>query len=575
MFTGIQLNSFALGRMVLCVLVGTTLHAQEPLLPGAQALTDDSTLLLLPDGAGYFPTEGEFPLLRGAANSRTGGVDGNIGPDLRMQTATDLFPYEEPVPNFYQRHPHIFRNLDHLLGIFTPNDAWTIESQEMRNKSLTLDANTGLLTRSFSPDLATVKLGPLYFDLLWVGAGAIWSDFNGRQTFPPDGGDGVISYVDLGFRALFRFTDTIYLSAAGQLMYLPQSNEIAFGLGYGNQASIGIDLFFGDTWGEWDVSFTSAFFGRPGLNFYADTWNDGFDRAGRYWFGFQQRRANPTQQFANDGRGALFGNTVAFNASRLVLGGAWRFWSRLSHTDFWQGFDFDNHGKREQLSLLLGYEGSILPFAPRFSYDMWSFDGFESLFHQFMVGLTGRLTENINWASNVGYLFGTGGANSQGRFLWNMSLQHNITARTNHWLSFGEMFFANDVADEAITTRYLGYGLTHNFARNLHFSIFGQISDREDVLHGRRGGFDASERAGGGAILTYKPLDFTAISASIMHDTSLKPTDLYTRWLSRIQITQQLSMRLTGTLMYQYEESSGRAAGFTEHMVQLGLRRYF
>lgn len=546
----------------------------EPILP--QAGSPEHATTLLPEAGGYFPTAGEYPLLRGAANSRSGGVEGNIGPDLRMQTATDLFPYQDPELNFYQRHPGLFRNMDHLLGVFTPNDAWTIESRELRHTALTLDANTGFLTRSFSPDLAMIKMGPLYFDLLYVGAGVVWSDFNGRQNFPSGQGDGLVSYIDLGFRGLFRLTDTIYLSAAGSMMYLPQSNELAFGLGYGNQASLGVDLFFGDTWGEWDVSFTSNFFGRPGLNFYVDTQNDGYDRAGRYWFGMQQSRANPTSRFAND-RGVFFGNSVAFNASRLVLGGSWRFWSSLRHTDFWQGFDFDNHGKREQLSLVLGYEGSIIPFAPRLSYDMFSFDGFETLYHQFMLGLTGRLTENINWAGNAGYLFSTGGSNQTGRFLWNMNLTHNLSARTRHTLSFGEAFFANDVVNEALISRYMNYGVHHDFARNLQLSIFAQVSDRENVISGagRVNNVSATERAGGGATLTYQPLDFTSISASILHDTSLKPSNLYSRWVSRVSVSQQLMMRMIGTLTYQYEESGGPQASFTEHVIQFGLRRYF
>jgi len=65
------------------------------------------------------------------------------------------------------------------------------------------------------------------------------------------------------------------------------------------------------------------------------------------------------------------------------------------------------------------------------------------------------------------------------------------------------------------------------------------------------------------------------MSASILHDTSLKPQDLYSRWVSRVALSQQLSMRLTGSLIYQYEENSNRQGGFTEHMIQLGLRRYF
>lgn len=556
----------------LCLSIAAFAQTTEPVLPRADSAMYATTLL--PDGGGYFPTSGEYPLLRGASNARSLGVEGNIGPDLRMQTATGLFPYQDPEPNFYQRHPGLFRNLDHVLGVFTPHDALTIESRELRHTALTMDANLGLLTRTFSPDLAMVKLGPLYFDLLYIGAGVIWSDFNGRQNFPDGQGDGVVSYIDLGFRGLFRLTDTIYLSAAGMLMYLPQSNELAFGLGYGNQSSLGIDLFFGDTWKAWDVSFTNSFFGRPGLNFYVDSWNDGYDRAGRYWFGLQQRRANPTNRFAND-RGVFFGNTMAFNASRLTFGGAWRFWSSLRHFDFWRGFDFDNHSKREQLSLALAYEGSVIPFAPVFSYDMFSFDGFESLLHRFLLGLTGRLTENINWGGSVGYLFNTGSSNDSGRFLWNMNLTHNLTERTTHSLSVGEMFFTNDVVNEALTSRYISYRVTHSFARNLQFSMFAQVSDRENAVNGRVNTPDAYERAGGGATLSYKPLDFTSMSASILHDTSLKPQDLYSRWVSRVALSQQLSMRLTGSLIYQYEENSNRQGGFTEHMIQLGLRRYF
>lgn len=556
----------------LCLSVLVTAQPTEPPLPLADSPMYATTLL--PESGGYFPTAGEYRLLRGSANSRSGGVEGNIGQDLRLQTATGIFPYQDPVPNFYQKNPGLFTNLDHLLGVFTPNNAWTIESQELRHTAMTLDANLGILTRSFSPDLAMVKAGPLYFDLLWIGAGAVWSDFNGRSNFRDGQGDGLVSYLDLGFRGLFRFTDTIYLSAAGRLMYLPQSNELAFGLGYGNQASAGVDLFFADTWGDWDVSFTSSFSGRPGLSFYDNTSSGGADRAGRYSFGFQQRRANPTSRFANNGS-VFFGNRVAFNASRLVLGGSWRFWSTLSHRDFWRGFDFENHGKRDQLSLMLGYEGSIMPFAPLISYDLYSFDGFESLYHRFQIGLTGRLTENIHWAGNAGYFFNTGGSNQSGRFTWNMNLTQNLTARTSHSLSFGESFFANDVVNEALTSRFVNYRVSYHFARNLQLSLFAQVSDRENAIVRRVNTPDATERAGGGATLTYQPLDFTAINASILHDVSLKPHEVSDRWVTRLSITQQLSMRLTGTLMYQYEESNGRNSSFTEHMIQCGLRRYF
>jgi len=529
------------------------------------------------EATGFFPTQAEFPLLRGAADSRSLGVGwDSLGPDVRMQTASGIFPYAEPAPNFYQRNPALFRNMDHLLGVFTPNDAWTVEGLEdrgLRNTALTFDANLGLLTRTFSPDLAMVKAGPLYFDLLWIGAGAVWSDYNGVQL-GPNNNDGMIGYIDVGLRGLLRLTDTIYLSVAGQLMYLPSINEFAFTLGAGNQSALAVDLFYGDTLGEWDVSFTSQFFGRPGLNFFANTTDAGADRAGRYWFGIQQARANQFRNF-EDENAAFFGNLLALSASRLVFDNQWRFWSIIRHTDFWRGFDFDNHGKREQLSLILGYEGSTIPFAPRISYDLWSFDGYESLWHQFMLQFTGRLTENINWIGSTGYLFGTGNSTNTGRYLWNMQFAHTLTARTNHTLSFGENFFTNDIADDALTSRYISYGINHHFARNLSLSLFAQVSDRENHIAGGNRAGNTSERAGGGATLTYQPLDFTSITASVLHDRSLQPVDLYDRWVSRISINQQLSLRLTGHVFYMYEESNGRQRPFTEHAIGASLRRFF
>lgn len=531
---------------------------------------------LLPE-SGYFPTQAEDPLLKGPSNSRSSRDQGGqwgmaMGPDMKMQSATGLFPYKDQEGNVYQRNPNLFRNMDHLLGFFTPNDAWTVESNEVRHTALTLDANSSILTRTFSPGLAMVKAGPLYFDLLWVGAGAIWSDFNGVQNFAPGQGDGVTSYVGAGFRGLVRVTDTIYLSAAGSLYYLPQINRLAFGLGYGNQNSFAVDLYFSDTWGDWDVSFTNSFAGRPGLNFYSNTGQTAVDRAGQYWFGVQQNQAN---QF-NQNSSAYFNNTIALNASRLVLGRAWRFWSTAKHVDFWRTFDFTNHSQREQLSLVLGYEGSILPFAPRFSYNAYTMNKFRSIYHQIGMDLNGRITENINWNGYLGYLFNSGSGTKQNTFLWKFGLSQNISSKTNHNITIGESFFVNDYSNDALTARYAQYAINHSFTRQLRAGLFAQISDRQSyVSTSTNSTIPSASSAGGGATLTYQPLDFTSITASIIHSESLKPANIYDQWITRLGVTQQLSMRMTGTLMYQYQENNGLQNHFTEHMIMVGLRRYF
>lgn len=537
----------------------------EPQLPGA----------LPPVSAGFFPTQAETPLLRGAANARSGYSNGYTGPDIRAQTATDLFPYEDQSPNFYQRNP-IFHRMDQVLGVFAGQNSVTTESDRMRHAALTFSANSGLLTRTFTPDLATLKLGPLAFDLLYIGAGGVWSDYNGVQNYKSGQGDGFVSYINLGFRGYMRLTDTIHLAAAAQLIYLPGTNQLAFGMGYGSGNSLGLTFNYSDTWGAWDVIFSDRFIGRPGLNFYARTTEDGSDRAGRYWYGIQQSNSyNQGNFFSNNG--AFFGNVIQFAASRLVLGGRWRFMSQIDHSDFWRTFDFVSSGQREHLGIAMGYEGSVIPFAPRFTYDVYSSDKLKSFRHIFALNLTGRITENINWGGLLGYGFATGATKNWDKFLWSMRLDHTITARTQHSLSMGENFFLNDYTNDSLSARFLGYQLSHGFARNLTMSLLAQVSDRESYAStGSTTSGTSTSRAGGGIRVSYQPLDFTSIDASIYHDESLKPVGVFDRWISRISINQQLGMRLTGSLFYQYLENNGSGTSqFTEHAVGFTLRRYF
>ncbi len=261
----------------------------------------------------------------------------------------------------------------------------------------------------------------------------------------------------------------------------------------------------------------------------------------------------------------------------MVFGGGGRFWSTAKHVDFWRSFDFTNHGQREQLSLVIGYEGSIIPFAPRLSYNAYTFDRFRSLYHQFGLNLNGRLTENISWNSNVGYLIKSGAGGKQNNFLWRVGLTHQITSKTSQSISIGETLFVNDYSNDAVTARYASYAINHSFTRQFRAGFFVQISDRLSYIANSNANstVPSTSTAGGGATLTYQPLDFTSINAAIIHSESLHPANTYNNWVSQLSLNQQLSMRLTGTLMYQYQDSSGLQNHFTEHMVVLGLRRYF
>lgn len=554
-----------------CLLLASSAAAQdiivEPPLPKAPAAEDQ----------GYFPTLAESALLRGPNNLRAlgGGIlPVEEGPDLGAQIATDLFPYEDAEPNFYQRNPGIFKPIDYSLGWMTPHDGLTYEADSFDNTSVMVDARLGVLTRQFSPELAMLKAGPLYFDILWVGAGITWSDFAGNRDFDKlignRNGDGATAFIDLGIRGLIRFTDTLYLSVIGNLMYLPYENEFALRFGSGRDAGLTTRLNYSETLGEWNVLLYSEFLGRPGLNWYGQGTMDESDRAGRYFYGFQSSGA--ANEFYNENY-AFFSNRVGLTANRLVFDNQWRLNIAVDHTDYWRTFNFVDHTKRDHAGIWLGYEGSVIPFAPRLAYDIYSYDGYESLWHRAYLDLTGRLTENLHWISRVGYSFTSGRRDELDQFFWQVGLDHTITKNTMHWLRFGEGIFDNEVTAESLTSRFISWGIDQRLDRRLYVRAFVQFADSETLIPT----METRERFGAGLTVRYQPLDFTQVAATVLYENidQAAPISDRDRWLYRAEVNQQLGHRLTGHLFYQYEDNGSNPGDFKEHVLGMTIRRYF
>lgn len=529
----------------------------------------------LPQGgpvqSGYFPTLVESALLRGSNDSRSsGGSFMEDGPDLARQIGSDIFPYQDAEPNFYQRNQDFFRPLDHVFGVLTPHDAVTYEFDQYDNTSLTLDARAGILTRTFSPDLATLKAGPLFFDLLWIGAGALYTDYQGPRVFAGADADGWAGYVDLAGRALLRLTDTIYLSVAANIIYLPWDNSVALRFGTGSDVGLLARVNYSETLGPWDLLLYNEFQGRPGMNWWGPGTVGNIDRAGRYYFGYAN--PGPYNEFYNDNF-VIFSNRAGFNATRPVFGNQWRFAFAADHTDYWRGYSFANHQSLDHVGMWMGYEGSRIPFAPRFVYDMYSYDNYDSQWHRFLIQLTGRLTENLHWQGQVGYLATSGVRNGRDNFLWEVGLDHTLTRNMFHWIRIGESFVDNDLVAESLTSRFIRYGVDQRLGSRLWFRAFAQFADSETVIPS----LQVRERFGAGAMLRYQPLDFTQFVASFTYDNidQAPPQGDVDRWRYRIEAIQQLGHRLTGHIYYQYEDYEASPASFTEHLFGVTVRRYF
>lgn len=557
---GLSLKGLALGMTLL-----SAAEAAEPMLPVQPS-----------EPTGFFPTLNDMSVLRSQDYARSLGRSADFtgldGPDGRLQTATDLFYYQDGVdPNFYQTHSAFFGPVDDVLGVFTPQDTLSYELESLDNTALTLDGRISALTRRYSPEQAHVKLGLLSFDVLWLGGGVVYSDFRGDQDFTGDDEDGWTGFIELAMRGSLRLTDTIHLTAIANLMYLPFENRLALRFGQYNEPSLLMRLNWSESYGAWDLLLFNEFRGMMGVDYYGDAETPELDRAGRYFYGFRDNpRAN---EFHND-EFVLFLNRAGFMATRPVFDEQWRLALQADHSDFWRTWDFEDHTKRDHIGAWLGYEGSLIPFAPRFVYDMFSYDGFESLWHRIEAQLTGRLTENLSWRGMAGYRYTTGTQRETDGFVWEAALDHQLTQSTWHSIAVGENFHDNEFMPETLTSRYARYTLLQRVNKSLFARLFGQFANNETVMDG----WEERDRWSVGMSLVYNPLDFTSIIGTVLYDSADQIGSDFgdaDRWLYRMEIQQQLGFRLTGRIFYQYEDRQSQNNGFSEHMTGMSVRRFF
>lgn len=494
---------------------------------------------------------------------------GGIRHDYQVQSHLDTLTYDGPEPTFYQRNRNWFAPVDTLVGLLAPNDAWDFEDNTAEMFSLEADVRGFRpFARPFSPETSTIKAGPLYLDVLWLGGGVVYSDFSGDRTFKEGDEDGWTGYVDIGVRSLLRITDNLYMSAVATFMYLPFENRVALRYGINGQPLFYTRMEYKKKLGNWDLYLYDQFRGNTGFGFNFDTNVPEIDRAGRYVFGFLGDR---TDEFFDD-RAVILSNIVGGRARRLVFDNQWHFQILADHTDFWRSFDFEEHNRRDRLVADLGYEGMDIPFAPRFRYQMISTDGFDSIRHQISLRLHGRLTENVRWTGIIGENFVSGVGADNSRFLWELGLEHTLTAYTRHWIRMGENFFYNEIAPQTLTGRFIRYGIEQRIDSRLSLLAFAQFADRE-VLNNEH----ARERMAAGLSVFFRPFDYTRIRGTAMYENTDQRNGMEDadRWLYRVEVMQALGYKLDATVFYQYEERQAQTNSFTEHVTGMSVRRNF
>lgn len=519
--------------------------------------------LLPTETGGYYPTIEETMLL-GGDYSRIG----DYGPDARMQTAQGLYPY--PNPGQYYRAPwaRTASPLNPFLGFFAPRQAliYGENSGLPGGAGLTLDAQFPLLVRDFSPERAMFKAGGFYMDVLSVGMTVLHSDYQGSSAFPNGSEDGWLIGTEFSLRAIAQITDQFYFSLVGTFVYLPLENRFGFALGSGGGPNSLATLDYYTRLGSWDVRLYDQFIASLGADIFAGIDSGATDQAGRYSYGFGDRRNGASGTFNGDN--TYYTNVIGFNAAHPSLWDEWIFQLAGRHVDVWQTSEFDNHRAGNEFSADLAYSGTKILFRPSLGYIInESGNEFEEFDQRLYLNLVGRLTQTVTLSGFVGRLWRT---NDGDRYLYGLSLRHQLDSYTSHVLSAGQDYFTNDLNNENIVASYVSYAIDHQFTRSLSGSLFGQISNDDGP------GFNGKRSSAGGG-LNYALFGGTnaVISLRGAYERREMIPDDQERWVWNLTYSQQLASRISANIFYQYEEESGSTPGFNEHLIGTTIRKYF
>lgn len=573
--SGILKGTVVRGLLLSALLLASTSYAQGD-LPSEDA--GDYNQSYLPseapvnEGAGFYPTYQDTLYDDQYSRSRGGSVS-TTGPDTRSITRHGLWAYDDPEANFYQRHDTLFAPIDRVVGVFAPNELITIETPDAHSGVAEFDFLAPIgVTRVFDPERAHAKLGPAYFDLLFVGARVIYSDYQGTGTFGED--DGWLGIVEFGLRTAVRITDSLFLTATGSFYYLPFEDR--FGINF-TDGTGGAFLRLGHEFqtGSFDwLAYNQFRAFSPFYDLFEELDKTAQDVAGRYRFGFADRNIRANQFFDEDF--LFFVNQVGLRGTTPVFDDQWRLTGDGYRLDHWRTADFIDHFESYHFDGVFGYEGDDLWFAPYTRYSFSGYDDFDVMFHRVYAGAVGRLTENVTLRGEGGYLWamGDGVIRDIDSWLWSLTLRHFISDSTSHSITVAQDYADSLIGDVAVTD-YVQYRLQHRIGPRIFGELFAQYGESDVV----RPAIGDTEFLATGAALTLHPGDFTRIRLRAYYqdyeDSEGKSLAAYDRWIYSATLIQQLFHRTQATMGYQFEDLNGNTTNFDEHYFSLGVRTYF
>ncbi len=517
---------------------------------------------------GYYPTYQESGILAVQDYDYVRGVGGPLnGPDLDRWSSTNdgFWPYENQVGPMTDIQ-RAFGPLDYVTRFFTPGETLAIQDP-LGESWLQVGGSFPFLTRTYHTERSTfadvfgmraTEYSPFFFDVMAVSAIAVMVDGDGPGFSQTGLEDGFVSALGFDIRAGWRLTDRTSLIINGQVYFVfTGDSEVQFYLDAGGLSAFA-NLEAQREIGDWDIRFTDnliPFSSRRWL--YDETYRGDIQQSGHYYVGIPNGVESGTFW---DSRQLYLLNTAGITAGRFV-GEDWRFMMGVGRVDTWLWNDFDQHVAREYISAGLFYTGYDWWIAPSLTYTLQS-QNFAHAQSVINLNMTAPITPNITFQAGVGLAYG----DYYDGWVWNASLQHQITAHLRQSINYSAGYQDVLVGDDFIGTRVdysINYQLGSRITLGGYFGFFNGEENREDAVIA-------------GASLTAALGNYTSLRLLAGYFEADYPPPLPgdgDTWVYSATITNRLAERLLLELGYEFiDNGPGR---YTESVGMLRLTRTF
>lgn len=513
---------------------------------------------------GYYPTFAESDILASGDYDYPREIGGPLsGPDLDRWGATGgIWPYEYQAGRL-SRLQRALQPIDSIMQPLTPGEGLFVQGPTS-NSWAQLGGSFPFLSRTYHPERSTfadifgmdaTQYSPFFFDILSVSAIALYVDGSGPGYEGID--DGFLSALSFDIRAGWNLTDRTSLLVAGQVYFVFSDDSDVQAYLDAGQLGAFASINLQEQVGSWDfrlyddlIPFTAR------RLFFDETYSGEIQQSGHYWVGIPDSTES-SNYF--DSRQHYLLNTVGFTAGTFI-GDSLRFLLGAARMDTWLWDDFDQHSNSEYLSAGLFYDGYDLWMAPSVTYT-GSTQDFENLQNVAMLNVVAPISPNITLNGGLGYAWG----DAYDGWNWTVGLQHQLTDRFRHSLSYASGYQDVLIGDDFIGSRF-DYGFSYQLTGRAYLAgyagWFSAGDSRTDALNvGLSFNMALGDYTWFRALVGYQDFDGAG------------PVGSGENWLYNITLSRRLAERLNAELSFEYQDNG--VSNYDESVVMLRLTRNF